>query len=117
MTAPSLHARRFRAAGETAGDVDADTVFTYHQEDDLVWASYEGGDVRRGYLVGTRDGDTLAFRYVHVTVDGDTASGRCDSSIESLADGRLRLHEVWEWESRDGTGTSTLEELSPPLSA
>ena len=30
------------------GDVGSDTVFEYHQEDDLVWAEYAGGSVRPG---------------------------------------------------------------------
>ena len=56
-------------------------------------------------------GDTLRFRYAHVRPDGETATGRCESTIETLADGRLRLHETWAWESREGTGTSVVEEV------
>jgi hypothetical protein len=29
-----------------------------------------------------------------------------------LADGRLRLDEVWEWESKPGSGTSAIEEIA-----
>jgi hypothetical protein len=116
VTTASLDGRRFRASGPTTGDVDADTVFLYHQEDDLVWASYEGGEVRRGYLVGTRDADALSFRYVHVTAGGTISSGRCETTIETLPDGRLRLPEAWEWDGAGGAGSTTLEELSPPLS-
>jgi len=46
-----------------------------------------------------------------VTVAGETASGRCSSQIDQLPDGRLRLHETWTWESREGTGTSVVEEI------
>jgi hypothetical protein len=28
------------------------------------------------------------------------------------ADGRLRLEETWEWESRDGSGTSVVEQVT-----
>lgn len=31
--------------------------------------------------------------------------------IEVLDDGRMRLHEDWAWESRDGAGRSVLEEV------
>lgn len=108
-----LGGRRFRDVTEVhMGDVGSGTVFEYHEGDDgEVWATYEGDAVRRGFLVGSRVGDRLDFRYVHLTVDGDTASGRCASRVEELADGRLRLHESWEWESRSGAGTSVLEEL------
>jgi hypothetical protein len=43
--------------------------------------------------------------------DGTTATGRCESRIEALADGRLRLHETWAWESQEGAGTSVVEEI------
>lgn len=112
-TGLSLDGRCFRSAGEVeGGDVDAATLFTYHQEGDLVWAAYEGGGVRRGYLVGTRHGDRLDIRYCHLDASGATATGHCRSTVVALADGRLRLEERWRWESRDGSGTSVLEEVA-----
>lgn len=92
------------------GEVDPDTRFFYQQQDATVWADYAGGHIVRGYLVGTRAGDRLTFRYVHLNASGETASGRCTSRIEALTDGRLRLHETWTWESRTGSGHSVIEE-------
>lgn len=112
----SMEGRVLRGASNTAeGQVDASTIFRYRQQDDLVWAEYEGGLIRRGYLVGTTDGTTLDFRYVHVDVDGHTASGRSVDTIEVLEDGRVRLHERWQWDSREGAGESVVEEIAPPL--
>ena len=112
MPAPSLDGRRFAPAAEVpGGDVGAETVFEYVEEDGLIHARYGGGAVRLGFLVGTREGDVLRFRYAQVRADGTTAGGRCESEIEVLADGRLRLHETWAWESRDGAGTSIVEEV------
>lgn len=113
--APVLDGRRFRdVTVDHAGDVGADTVFDYREEaDGVVHARYEGGTVRLGFLVGTRSGDELEFRYSHVTVDGESASGRCRSRITQLDDGRLRLEERWEWTSKPGSGTSALEEVGP----
>jgi hypothetical protein len=109
----SLDGRLFRdVTPERAGDVGDGTIFEYHEADDAtVWARYSGGKVRLGFLVGTRSADGLAFRYVHVTTDGETASGRCVSRVEPLDDGRLRLREQWSWESRPGSGTSVVEEI------
>lgn len=113
--AQSLDGRTFRdVTPDHQGDVGDDTRFTYREEPDgVVHARYEGGSVRLGYLVGMRTGDNLDVRYTHLTVDGETASGRCRSRIETLDDGRLRLHETWEWTSRAGTGTSIVEEMTP----
>jgi hypothetical protein len=109
----NLDGRLFRdVTSEHAGDVGDGTVFEYHEDDDAtIWARYAGGKVRLGFLTGTRSADTLDFRYVHVTTDGETASGHCVSRVELLDDGRLRLHEQWSWESKPGSGTSVVEEV------
>ena len=96
-----------------AGQVGSSTRFHYHQDADDIWAEYSGGEVRRGYLVGMRAEDTLSFRYVHVSEDGTTATGRCESRIVVLDDGRVRFEESWAWESRPEAGTSIVEELRP----
>jgi hypothetical protein len=113
MPLPSLDGRSFRDVSPApVGDVGGETVFAYHEDvDGTVWARYGGGAVRLGFLVGTREQDGLDFRYAHVTDDGDTATGHCTSRIEQLTDGRLRLHETWAWDSREGSGTSVVEEV------
>jgi len=111
VSAPSLDGRRFGAVVNEAGEVDAATVFTYAQDGDLVSARYAGGAIRLGFLVGTRTGDALDFRYAHVNAAGETATGHCVSRLEVLADGRIRMHERWAWDSREGAGESVVEEL------
>ena len=96
MPLPSLEGRRFRGAEMSgAGEVDAGTLFEYHEQDGVVWARYEGGAVRLGFIVGTRDGDRLEFRYSQVNASRETSSGRCSATISALPDGRLRLDERW----------------------
>jgi len=86
--APSLDGRRFRSAADVqGGDVGTETVFEYAEADGIVHARYGGGAIRLGFLVGTRDGDTLRFRYAQVRADGTTATGRCESRVEALRDG------------------------------
>lgn len=110
---PNLDGRHFRdVTADHQGDVGQDTVFDYREEPDgVVHARYAGGSVRLGFLVGTRSNTDLEFRYSHVTETGEIASGYCRSRIECLEDGRLRMHERWEWTSKQGTGTSVIEEL------
>lgn len=112
MTAPSLDGRRFGSTENTVnGEVGGDTSFEYFENDGEIWGTYSGGEVRRGYLVGTRDGDALDFRYTHLNTKRETSSGHCLTRIVVLDDGRLRLEETWEWESRPGSGFSAVEEL------
>jgi hypothetical protein len=109
---PSLDGRRFRVAEIGAeGEASAATVFEYHEHDDVIWARYEGGAVRLGFLVGTRRGDSLEFRYSQLNDEGETSSGRCSTTVSVLPDGRLRLAEEWAWESKPGAGTSAAEEV------
>lgn len=109
---PPLEGLRFAALVPTeGGEVNPETIFEYRESGGEIWASYSGGAIRRGFLVGTRTGDSLSFRYGHLNIDGKTSSGRCESQITETEDGRLRLEETWQWESQEGAGTSTLEEL------
>ncbi len=90
-----------------------DNVFSYRQQGDVVWATYEGGSVRFGTLVATIDSvGKLDMRYNHVSVDGHLQTGVCESRPEFLADGRVRLDEAWQWTSGDcSSGLSVLEEI------
>ncbi|MBP2436749.1 hypothetical protein [Microbacterium amylolyticum] len=109
---PSLDGRIFVAESQAAeGGVGPETVFTYHEADGDIWATYAGGEVRRGYLVGTRQGDTLSFRYSQMNQARETASGRCTAKITATTDRRLRLEETWAWESKPGNGSSAVVEL------
>jgi len=109
----SLDGRKFVALEPTdGGEVGPGTVFEYHEENGDIWASYSGGTVVRGFLVGTRDGNLLNFRYSQLSQDRETSSGRCESEITTAVDGRLRLNETWSWETRPGSGVSVVEEVN-----
>jgi hypothetical protein len=110
---PSLDGKRFRGVEMSSeGEASPATVFEYHEDDGMVWARYEGGVIRLGLLVGMRDGDRLEFRYSQLNTSGETASGRCSTTISVLPDGRLRLDEKWAWETRPGAGASAVEEIA-----
>ena len=108
----SMHGRRLHALSNTSeGEVSAETIFEFSQEVDLVWARYAGGHIRLGFLVGINSGTQLDFRYAQINHGGDTSTGHSQDRIELLADGRVRLHEAWSWDSHEGRGTSILEEI------
>jgi hypothetical protein len=64
------------------------------------------------HLVDRHRDDRPVFRDAHLTVDGATATGWSTDHIETLADGWLRLHEAWEWDSKCGSGTRVREEVT-----
>ncbi|MCU1678697.1 MAG: hypothetical protein JWM93_3455 [Frankiales bacterium] len=108
----SLDGRRFSASADVVGgEITTETVFEYMESDGVVSARYSGGSGRLGFLVGTRDGDTLDFRCSQLNTDGETSNGHCRSAVGTRPDGRLHLDEAWQWESRQGSGTSAVDEL------
>lgn len=95
------------------GEVNGETLFTYHQHGQLVWAEYVGGAVVKGFLIATvQNDDCLDMRYQHVNQAGELMTGRCLSTPERLPDGRIRLHEKWQWTSGDySSGESVVDEV------
>ena len=115
MTAPpNYNQRRFQSVSNAAnGEVGAETLFHYHQEGALVWAEYRGGAIVYGTLIAQADAQgCLEMRYQHLNADGQLMTGRCHSTPEVLPDGRLRLHEQWQWTCGDcSSGQSIVEEI------
>ncbi|HET6711905.1 hypothetical protein [Amycolatopsis sp.] len=99
--------RKFRKAG-------AEAVAVYRQEDDVVWAEFAGGEVRRGALAGTQRADgVLHLGYTVVLATGEVICGHTVNTPEVAEDGRLRLREVWErYGPHAATGVSYLDEVS-----
>lgn len=106
--------RKFSSVENSAsGEVSGETVFHYHQKDDLVWAEYSGGAIVFGNLIAKVLPDSsLEMRYQHLNLSGELMTGKCFSKPEILSDGRIRLYEKWQWTSGDlSEGKSIIEEL------
>ena len=103
---------RFFTAVENAesGEVSGETVFSYHQKGNVIWAEYTGGSIVKGFLIGTMDEDrNLHFTYQHINTAGEQKAGSCDSEPRE-ENGRLRFYEKWKW-TTGGEGTSVIEEI------
>ena len=112
--AHNYHDRHFRSLSNSGtGEVDDATRFHYRQQDNVLWATYSGGAIKHGTLNGLVHPDgSLEFCYTHVNEDDVIMTGRCRSTPELLSDGRLRLHEQWQWTSGDhSAGASVVEEV------
>ena len=79
-------------------------------------ADYSGGDIVSGHLIAICDSEgALDMRYHHVNTSGKLMTGVCRSTPEILTDGRIRLHEKWQWTSGDrSSGESIIEEILSP---
>lgn len=95
------------------GEVSEQTLFTYHQDGNLLWAEYSGGDILKGSLIGNvLDKGELDFVYQHMNLSMQIKTGKCHSVPKILEDGKLELSEQWEWTSGDySKGESLLIEV------
>lgn len=109
----SLDGIKMRVASTAAaGEVNNETLFEFTQDGSVVSARYAGGSVRLGHLVGVRAGERLCFRYAQVDHSGRLDGGHSTCEIERSGDGRVRLIEHFEWDSREGSGTNVFEEVA-----
>lgn len=110
----NYNGKKFRPIQNTEnGETSEETVFHYMQDGNILTSSYSGGKIKQGHLIGIVDDDgNIDMRYHQVNVDHELMTGRCLSKPEVLDDGRIRLHESWQWTSGDqSTGTSIIEEI------
>ncbi|MFK7811866.1 MAG: cupin domain-containing protein [Maribacter sp.] len=108
----NLNGKKFKAlANSDNGEVSSSTVFEYRQNGNVIWATYQGGEILFGTLSGRIEKQHLTFTYQHQNNVGDFKTGKCESVIE-IKDGKLILKETWEWTCDDySKGTSILEEI------
>jgi hypothetical protein len=110
----NYHGRKFTSVANTEnGEVSSKTFFEYKQEGQIISATYSGGEILKGTLVGiVKDEGILEFRYNHVNNRNEIRGGKCISTPEILPDGRIRLYEEWKWLDAENTeGTSIIEEV------
>lgn len=106
------HDRKFICTeNSNAGQTNDHTIFHYRQSGSAVWATYEGGAIQLGTLIATVGASNdLSMKYQHIDKTGALRSGTCQSTPELLPDGRLMLHERWQWDAGE-LGSSTLMEI------
>ena len=95
------------------GEVSEETLFYYHQDSNVLWANYYGGEIVRGYLIGTvSDDSSLDFYYQHINKGGELRVGKCHSTPHMQEDGKLKLYENWKWLDKDqSVGSSIVIEV------
>lgn len=102
----------FAVENSENGEVSQKTIFRYHQDNDMVWAEYSGGEISKGLLIGKVQNGGLRFTYQHINYQGQLRMGRCLSQPQILPDGRLRLNERWQWLNGNcSAGCSAVEEI------
>ena len=94
------------------GETSSETTFLYKQIGSILQVEYSGGRIQLGHIIGLVDEyGNIDMQYHQVNDRGDIMTGNCKLVPEVLENGKLRLHETWEWTSGDKLkGKSILEE-------
>lgn len=110
----NYHNKTFRPISNSEnGETSNETVFVYRQEGNVLTSEYAGGKILQGHLIGLVDEHgTIDMRYHQVNNKGELMTGVCKSIPEIMENGKIRLHETWQWTSGDcSEGQSLLEEV------
>jgi len=109
----NYNGKKFRPIGTTDnGETSSETIFHFKQVGNILTSEYSGGKITQGHLIGlVAKNGTIEMRYHQVNINNELMTGICHSTPEIMPNGKIKLHEVWQWTSGDQTkGESTLEE-------
>ena len=109
----NLNNKKFKSEfNSNNGEVSDQTIFSYHQENNIIWAQYSGGEILRGTIIGKIVENSLEFVYQHINKEQELMTGKCITYPEQTKSGKVRLKETWQWTCKDySSGTSTLIEI------
>lgn len=76
-------------------------------------SEYSGGQTVKGHLIGLVDTDgNIEMPYHQINTKGELMTGICKSKPKLLANGKISLHDTWQWSSGDSSkGESVIEEV------
>lgn len=106
--------RKFRSLyNSDNGEVSTDMIFHYHQKEDVLTCTYQGTNIKSGHLIGlVDDNGCIQMSYHQLSSNYELMTGICTSTPEEITNGKIRLHESWQWTSgNQSKGTSILEEI------
>jgi hypothetical protein len=97
----------------SSGVIGSETIFTFWQTGNLVYADYVGGDIIKGFLAGksSNNGEELDFRYVQLDINGNFDSGTSTCDVFRNKKGNIEMREYFAWTSRKGEGKNILKEI------
>ncbi len=95
------------------GETTTEMIFEYKQSGNILTSQYSGDQILSGHLIGLVDeSGKIEMCYHQVNIKGELMTGLCSSKPELTKNGKIKLHEKWEWTSGDKSkGESVLVEL------
>ena len=106
--------KKFKAVQNSSnGVVSNEMIFEYKQVGNIITCVYKGKLITIGHLIGTVDEKGgINMAYHQINSKGELMTGVCKSTPKVLKNGKIILHENWQWTSGDKSkGISILEEI------
>lgn len=110
----NYHNKKFRIVSNSDnGQVSTEMIFHYQQHQNILTCSYNGKYIICGHILGiVEQNGNLKFHYHQINTNNQLLTGVCTSSPKILENGKIQLHEEWQWTNGDKSkGTSILEEI------
>jgi hypothetical protein len=108
----NFHKKQFKVIKNDGVDVEVttETIFTFFQNAELIYAEYKGGKVKYGEIFGLIENDTVYFYYTQVNDEAGKNQGSSTDEIKLLDNNKLQLIDRWEWKNKSGQGLCIMEE-------
>lgn len=100
----NLNDRRFVTAANNSGLSSNETVFHYRQEGEIITATYQGGHILQGHILGKQTGpNTIELLYNCITSENELMAGE-SQGVLSMNDGKVQINFDWNWLNGDKSG-------------
>lgn len=101
----NLHHKTFVVIENDKGLSSSETKFHYAQFEDLITATYKGGKIREGKIVGRQTApDEIELLFQCVTETNELKAGQSKGKITEDSNGKLQLSFEWNWLNGDRSG-------------
>jgi hypothetical protein len=101
----NLNNKKFVTRSNPSGLSSDATIFYYYENEETVTATYKGGEIIEGFIIGKRIGaNRIELLYQCLTKDGTLKAGEAKGIISKNETDQLVLKYDWNWLNGDLLG-------------
>lgn len=101
----NLDNKKFVTSENKSGLSSAETIFHYSQNGTTITATYKGGSILEGLIIGKQiQHSKIELLYQCLTTEGELKAGKSKGTISETKNGKLKLEMDWNWLNGDLSG-------------
>lgn len=98
----NLNNKKFVTTQNKNGLSSDETIFYYKQEGNIISATYKGGAIKKGLIIGKQIEDSkIELLYQCITIEGELKAGHSIGKVSFTNEGKLKLNLDWNWINGD----------------